>query len=156
NASLLEQFAIAEVRSARGIYHSYNPQGVGIIAPSILAFGTPEQKQKWAAPLLRGDLTAALGMSEPNAGSDLAGLRTKAVLDGDEFVVSGQKVWTSGAHDADFIFTFVRTDPTAPKHKGISCLIIPTDVPGIDRRPFASIAGPHETDFNEVFFDEVR
>ena len=81
-------------------------------------------------PILRGEMTAALGMSEPNAGSDLAGLRTRAVLDGDHFVVNGQKVWTSGAHDADVILTFVRTDPDAPKHKGISTLIIPTDTPG--------------------------
>ena len=94
-------------------------------------------------------------MSEPNAGSDLAGLRTRAVLDGDEFVVNGQKVWTSGAHDADVIFTFVRTDPDAPKHKGISALIIPTDTPGVTRRPFGSITSPDDLDFNEVFFDDV-
>ena len=82
-------------------------------------------------------MTASLGMSEPGAGSDLAGLQTRAVLDGDHFVVNGQKVWTSGAHDADVLLTFVRTDPSAPKHKGISVLLIPTDTPGVDRRPFA-------------------
>ena len=113
------------------MYDSFNPQGLGIIAPSILMFGTAEQKQRWAMPILRAEITAALGMSEPNAGSDLAGLRTRAALDGDEFVVNGQKVWTSGAHDADVIFTFVRTDPDAPKHKGLSALIIPTDTPGV-------------------------
>ena len=119
NAPLLEQFVIQDELTSRRVYHSFNPQGIGIIAPSILMFGTPEQKQRWAVPLLRTEITAALGMSEPNAGSDLAGLRTRAVLDGDEFVVNGQKVWTSGAHDADLIFAFVRTDPDAPKHKGI-------------------------------------
>src|SRR5690606_22907983 len=118
--------------------------------------GTDEQKQRWAVPILRAEITAALGMSEPDAGSDLAGLRTRAVLDGDRFIVNGQKVWTSGAHDADVIFAFVRTDPDAPKHKGISCLLIPTDAPGVTRRPFGSIQGPDELDFNEVFFDDVE
>ena len=131
NAPLLEQFVIQDELSRRQVYHSFNPQGLGIIAPSILMFGTPEQKQRWAVPLLRTEITAALGMSEPNAGSDLAGLSTRAVLDGDEFVVNGQKVWTSGAHDSDFILAFVRTDPDAPKHKGLSALIIPTDSPGV-------------------------
>ena len=156
NAPLLEQFVIQDELSSRRVYHSFNPQGIGIIAPSILMFGTPEQKQRWAVPLLRTQITAALGMSEPNAGSDLAGLRTRAVLDGDEFVVNGQKVWTSGAHDADLIFAFVRTDPDAPKHKGISALIIPTDSPGVTCRPFGSITGPDDVDFNEVFLDDVR
>ena len=107
-------------------------------------------------PILRAELTASLGMSEPGAGSDLAGLQTRAVLDGDHFVVNGQKVWTSGAHDADVLLTFVRTDPSAPKHKGISVLLIPTDTPGVDRRPFASIYDREHLDFNEVFFNDVR
>jgi alkylation response protein AidB-like acyl-CoA dehydrogenase len=155
NAGLLEQFVHQEELTRRHVVAGFNPQGLSIIAPSILSFGTDEQKQRWAVPILRGDLTAALGMSEPNAGSDLAGLRTRAVLDGDHFVVTGQKVWTSGAHDADVILAFVRTDPDAPKHKGISTLIIPTDTPGITRRPFGSITGRDDLDFNEVFFDEV-
>ena len=95
-------------------------------------------------------------MSEPSAGSDLASLRTRAVLDGDHFVVNGQKVWTSGAHDADFLLTFVRTDPDAPKHKGISALIIPTDTPGVVCRPFADMTGQDNLDFNEVFFTDAR
>jgi alkylation response protein AidB-like acyl-CoA dehydrogenase len=126
------------------------------VAPSILSFGTEEQKRRWAVPLLRAEITAALGMSEPDAGSDLAGLRTRAVLDGDRFIVNGQKVWTSGAHDADVILAFVRTDPDAPKHKGISVLLVPTDSPGLTRRPFGSIIGPDDLDFNEVFFDDVE
>ena len=140
NATILQQYVHLEELSRRRIYHSFNPQGLGIIAASILSFGTPEQKQRWAVPILRAEITAALGMSEPGAGSDLAGLRTRAVLDGDHFVVNGQKVWTSGAHDADVLLTFVRTDPDAPKHKGISVLLIPTDTPGVVRRPFASVA----------------
>jgi alkylation response protein AidB-like acyl-CoA dehydrogenase len=107
-------------------------------------------------PVLRAEKTASLGMSEPGAGSDLASLRTRAVLDGDHFVVNGQKIWTSGAHDADFLLTFVRTDPDAPKHKGISVLLIPTDTPGVTRRPFGSIIGVDDKDFNEVFFDDVH
>ena len=155
NATLIEQFVHQEELGRRRIYASFNPQGLGIIVPSILAFGTEEQKRRWAVPILRAEITAALGMSEPDAGSDLAGLRTRATLDGDHFVVNGQKVWTSGAHDADVILAFVRTDPDAPKHKGISVLLVPTDSPGLTRRPFGSIVGPEDLDFNEVFFDDV-
>jgi alkylation response protein AidB-like acyl-CoA dehydrogenase len=156
NASILEQFVHREELSRRRIYHAFNPQGVGIIAASLLTFGTEEQKRRWAVPILRADMTASLGMSEPAAGSDLAGLATRAVLEGDHFVVNGQKVWTSGAHDADVILTFVRTDPDPPKHKGISALLIPTDLPGIERRPFASVYERDNLDFNEVFFTDVR
>jgi alkylation response protein AidB-like acyl-CoA dehydrogenase len=156
NAGILEQFVHREELSRRRIYHAFNPQGVGIIAASLLTFGTEEQKRRWAVPILRADMTASLGMSEPAAGSDLAGLATRAVLEGDHFVVNGQKVWTSGAHDADVILTFVRTDPNAPKHNGISALLIPTDLPGIERRPFASVYERDNLDFNEVFFTDVR
>ena len=107
-------------------------------------------------PILRAEMTASLGMSEPGAGSDLASLRTRAVRDGDCFVVNGQKVWTSGAHDADVLLAFVRTDPDAPKHKGISALMIPTDLPGVVRRPFASACDANDLDFNEVFFNDAR
>ncbi|GAA3204458.1 acyl-CoA dehydrogenase family protein [Actinocorallia longicatena] len=156
NASLLQQYVHLEELARRRIYHSFNPQGLGIIAASLLSFGTEEQKRKWAAPILRAEITAALGMSEPGAGSDLASLKTRATLQGDRFVVNGQKVWTSGAHDADVLLTFVRTDPDAPKHKGISVLLIPTDTPGVTRRPFGSIVSPEDLDFNEVFFSDVE
>jgi alkylation response protein AidB-like acyl-CoA dehydrogenase len=156
NATLLQQYVYLEELGRRRIYQSFNPQGVGIIAASLLTFGTPEQQQNWAVPILRAQITAALGMSEPGAGSDLASLKTRAVLDGDHFVVNGQKVWTSGAHDADVLLTFVRTDPKAPKHKGISVLLIPTDTPGVVRRPFASMCDSEEIDFNEVFFTDAR
>ena len=156
NASLLQQYVYMEELSRRRMYQSFNPQGVGIIAASVLSFGTPEQKQRWAIPILRAEITASLGMSEPGAGSDLASLKTRATLDGDHFVVNGQKVWTSGAHDADVLLTFVRTDPEAPKHKGISALMIPTDTAGVVRRPFASVSDNEDVDFNEVFFTDAR
>ncbi len=156
NATLLQQYVYLEELGRRRIYQSFNPQGVGIIAASLLTFGTLAQKQRWAVPILRAEIAASLGMSEPGAGSDLASLKTRAVLDGDHFVVNGQKVWTSGAHDADVLLTFVRTDPNMPKHKGISVLLIPTDTPGVMRRPFASMCDSDEVDFNEVFFTDVR
>ncbi len=156
NATILQQYVHQAELARRRMVPSFNSQGVGIIAASLITFGTPAQQQRWAVPILRAELTAALGMSEPEAGSDLASLRTRAVRDGDEFVINGQKVWTSGAHDADVILTFVRTDPDAPKHQGISVLLIPTDSPGVVRRPFASAADENDLDFNEVFFTDVR
>jgi alkylation response protein AidB-like acyl-CoA dehydrogenase len=156
NATILQQYVLQTEMARRRMVPSFNSQGVGIIAASLLTFGTPEQKQKWAVPILRAEITAALGMSEPGAGSDLASLRTRAQRDGDHFVVNGQKVWTSGAHDADVILTFVRTDPDAAKHRGISVLMISTDSPGVTRRPFASVADRDDLDFNEVFFTDVR
>ncbi|HET9874529.1 MAG TPA: acyl-CoA dehydrogenase family protein [Mycobacterium sp.] len=156
NADVLQQYVHLEELSRRRIYQSFNPQGVGIIAASLLSFGSDEQKHRWAVPILRAEITASLGMSEPGAGSDLASLQTRAVLAGDHFVVNGQKVWTSGAHDADVLLTFVRTDPDAPKHQGISVLLIPTDTEGVVRRPFASACDHDDIDFNEVFFTDVR
>ena len=160
NATIQQQYVYQMELSRRRVYQSYNPQGVGIIAASLISFGTREQQQKWAVPILRAEITASLGMSEPGAGSDLASLRTRAVIesgvDGDHFVVNGQKVWTSGAHDADVLLTFVRTDPDAPRHKGISALMIPTDVAGVVRRPFASACDQNDLDFNEVFFNDAR
>ena len=156
NATLLQQFVHREELSRRRIMQSCNPQGVGIIAASLLAFGSAEQKQRWAVPILQGEMTASLGMSEPGAGSDLAGLRTAAFRDGDDFIVNGQKVWTSGAQDSDVLLTFVRTNPEAPKHKGISVLLIPTDTRGVECRPFAYVYDRGHLDFNEVFFTDVR
>lgn len=160
NATMIEQFVHLEEVTRRRVTLSYNPQALGIIVPSLLAYGTDEQKYQWARPLLRAEITAALGMSEPDAGSDLAALRTRAQLVESKsgspyFIVNGQKVWTSGAHDADVIFAFVRTDPDAPKHEGISVLLIPTDTPGVTRRPFGSIVASDDLDFNEVFLDDV-
>jgi alkylation response protein AidB-like acyl-CoA dehydrogenase len=160
NATVVQQFVHLEELCRRRIYHSLNPQGVNIVAASLLSFGSEDQKRRWAVPILRAEITASLGMSEPSAGSDLASLRTRAVLcsdsQGDHFVVNGQKVWTSGAHHADVLLAFVRTDPDAPKHKGISALLIPTDTPGVVRRPFPSICAGDDLDFNEVFFTDAR
>ena len=156
HASPLEQAVYLEELARRGLPRTTNPQGLGIVAPSIVEHGTPEQRRRWALPLLRGELTACLGMSEPGAGSDLAGLATRAELGGDGFVVSGQKLWTSGAHHADFCLCFVRTDPEARRHQGISVLIVPMDLPGVSTRPLPHLAGEEYPDFNEVFLDQVE
>jgi alkylation response protein AidB-like acyl-CoA dehydrogenase len=148
---------IEELAKAR-VPRTTNVQGLGIIAPSILDYGTPDQVERYAMPILRGEATACLGMSEPGAGSDLAALSTRAVRDGDHFVVNGQKVWTSGANYADFCFLFCRTTPLdqAPKHQGISILLVPMGTPGITVRPLPEIVHPDHPDLNEVFLDDVR
>ena len=155
DASPAEQMIYFEELSKRDIHRSLNPQGLGIVAPSIKDYGTPEQQERFLLPTLRAEIAWCLGMSEPGAGSDLASLSTRAVLDGDHFVVNGQKVWTSGAHHADWCLCFVRTDPEAPKHKGISALIIDMKTPGIECRPFPELSEPDYYDFNEVFFTDV-
>jgi alkylation response protein AidB-like acyl-CoA dehydrogenase len=155
DATAAEQMIYFEELSKREIHRSLNPQGLGIVAPSIKDYGTPEQQARFLGPTLRGEIAWCLGMSEPGAGSDLASLSTRAVLDGDHFVVNGQKVWTSGAHHADWCLCFVRTDPDAPKHKGISALIIDMKSPGIECRPFPELSEPDYYDFNEVFFTDV-
>jgi alkylation response protein AidB-like acyl-CoA dehydrogenase len=155
NASAVEQMIYFEELSKEQIPRSLNPQGLSICAPSVQDHGTREQMDRWLLPTLRAEITWCLGMSEPGAGSDLAGLSTRAVLDGDQFVVNGQKVWTSGAHHADWCLCFVRTDPAAPKHKGISALVIDMTSPGITCRPLPELTGPGYADFNEVFFADV-
>ena len=120
NATPTQQMIYFEEMASREILRSANPQGLGIIAPSLNDYGTPEQKERFLLPTLRAEIAWCLGMSEPGAGSDLASLKTRAELVGDEFVVNGQKVWTSGAQHADWCLCFVRTDPSVAKHKGIS------------------------------------
>ncbi|HXW35755.1 MAG TPA: acyl-CoA dehydrogenase family protein [Acidimicrobiales bacterium] len=155
NATPIQQMVYFEELVRLGVPRSCNPQGLSIITPSILDYGTEEQKRRYALPTLRAELAWCLGMSEPNAGSDLAGLRTRADLDGDHFLVNGQKVWTSGAHEADYCFCFVRTDQEAKKHAGISVLIIDMETPGIETRPIAELTNRDRADFNEVFFTDV-
>ena len=156
NATPVQQMVYFEELARLGVPRSCNPQGLSIITPSILDWGTEEQKKRYALPTLRAEITWCLGMSEPNAGSDLAGLRTRAELHGDRFVVNGQKVWTSGAHHADYCFCFVRTDPDAAKHAGISVLVIDMRTPGVETRPIAELTDREHADFNEVFFTDVE
>ncbi len=156
NATPQEQMVYFEVISERMAPRSLNPQGLSICAASIVEFGTEEQKERFVVPTLKGEITWCVGMSEPNAGSDLASLATRAELRDGHFVVNGQKVWTSGAHEADFCLCYVRTDPEAPKHRGISVLIIDMRTPGITCRPLPELTDPHHADFNEVFFTDVE
>lgn len=156
DASAVEQMIYFEELARRDIQRSSNPQGLAICTPSIVDRGTDAQIEQYAIPTLRAEVTWCVGMSEPDAGSDLAALSTRAVRHGDRFVVDGQKVWTSGAHDATYCMAFVRTDPDAPKHKGISALIVDMDSPGIECRPLLEITEKGHADFNEVFFTEVE
>lgn len=153
--TLLDDLAIKIEGARRQVPRQMNIQGTGVVAPSILSFGTPEQKERHLTPTLRGEEWWALGMSEPGAGSDLAGLRTTAVRDGDAYVVNGQKVWTTQADTARWCTLYVRTDPDAPKHRGITCLIVDMSSPGIEIRPIRMAADSIES-FCEVFFDDVR
>jgi len=155
NAGPIETLVYLEELASAGIPRTTNPQGLGIVAPSLFDFGDDDQVRDYAMPILRGEKAACLGMSEPGAGSDLAALSTRAVVDGDHFVVNGQKVWTSGAAYADFCFLFCRTDPTVPKHQGISVLLVDLATPGITVRPLPEIVHPDRADLNEVFFDDV-
>jgi alkylation response protein AidB-like acyl-CoA dehydrogenase len=154
DAGVAEQIAYHEVMAAFEAPGPVNVIGVSNIAPAILEVGTQEQKDRYLLPMLRGDEIWCQGMSEPDAGSDLASLRTSAVRDGDQFVVNGAKTWNSLGHHADWCQLYVRTDPEAPKHKGITCLLVDMRLPGIDARPLRTMTG--DTPFAELFFTDVR
>ena len=127
--------------------------GTSMIGPTLLEFGTEEQKLRHLPRIARAEVEWCQGYSEPGAGSDLASLQTRAVLDGDNYVINGSKIWTSGAHNADWMFILVRTNPDAPKHEGISFMLLPMDQPGVEVRPIKLISG--NSPFNETFFDDA-
>jgi len=152
--SHVKQMVFAEELSYAGAPDGGRVFNVGMIAATLIVHGTPEQKAEHLPRITNAEVTWCQGYSEPGAGSDLAALQTRAVRDGDDYVVNGQKIWTTGAHHADWCFLLVRTDPDAPKHKGISFLLVDMKSPGISVRPIVNMAGYHE--FNEVFFEDVR
>jgi alkylation response protein AidB-like acyl-CoA dehydrogenase len=148
------QLLVDEELRRAGVRRPENTIGIGWAGPTILHAGTREQKDRYLMPLLAADEIWCQLFSEPGAGSDLASLTTRAVLDGDEWVVQGQKVWTSYAHRAEYGILLARTEPDAPKHQGISYFICPMDLLGITVRPLVDMTGAHT--FNQVFLDEVR
>jgi alkylation response protein AidB-like acyl-CoA dehydrogenase len=154
DATVEEQLAYLEVMADAGAPGPVNVIGVANIAPAILEFGTSDQKDRFIGPLLRGDEIWCQGMSEPDAGSDLGSLRTAATIDGDEFVVNGQKTWNSLGHLADWCQLYVRTDPSAAKHGGLSCLLVDMKSAGLEVRPLRTMTG--EVMFSELFFSDVR
>ena len=127
--------------------------GTSMIGPTLLEFGTEEQKQRHLPPIAQAEVEWCQGYSEPGAGSDLASLQTRAVPDGDHYVINGSKIWTTGAHNANWMFILVRTDPAAPKHEGISFMLLPMDQPGVTVNPIRLISG--ESPFNQVFFENA-
>ncbi|HJW40309.1 MAG TPA: acyl-CoA dehydrogenase family protein, partial [Rhizomicrobium sp.] len=151
---VLKSRIIAEEFIAAGLPMGMSGQGISMLVPTLLEVGSDEQKRKYIAPTLRGEIIWCQGYSEPGAGSDLASLTTRATEDGDDFVISGQKIWTSTAAQADMIFCLVRTEPDKPKHEGISYLLFSMKTPGIEVRPLVTMTGRAE--FNEVFFTDVR
>ena len=151
---LVQSILIDEEFSRAGVSRGIAGQGASMLVPTLLEHGSEEQKQKYAGPTIRGELLWCQGYSEPGSGSDLASLQTRAAEDGDDFVINGQKIWTSTAREADMIFALVRTEPQAKKHEGISYLVFPMSTPGIEVRPLHTLTGNAE--FNEVFFSDVR
>jgi len=154
DADPIEQIVIDEELAAAGIRRPANHIGIGWAAPTIFLAGTPEQHQRYLPTIFSGEEFWCQLFSEPDAGSDLANLATRAVRDGDEYVVNGSKIWSSGAHHAQLGILIARTDPDQPKHKGISYFICPMDLPGISMSPIVDMTTAHS--FNQVFFDDVR
>jgi len=154
DASVLEQLVYNEEIARAGVPGPVNAIGVANIAPAIMTLGTAEQQERFLRPMLRGDEIWSQGMSEPNAGSDLASLQCRAVRDGDHFVVNGQKTWNSLGHRADWCQLYVRTDPAVPKHEGMTCLLVDMRSAGIETRPIKTMGGA--LDFAEVFFTDVE
>lgn len=152
--SVTEQMIYMEEMAYAGAPQEHHRRAVQQVGPSIMRFGTEEQKAFYLPAIARADISFAMGLSEPNAGSDLANVETSAVRDGDDYVLNGRKRFTSGAHYSDYLWTVARTDPEAPKHRGISMIIVPLAAPGIEVRPLIDLQGRHH--FNEVFLTDVR
>jgi alkylation response protein AidB-like acyl-CoA dehydrogenase len=152
--SVIEEVIFAEEYARASAPGRLSFFGEGLLGPTIVAVGTPEQKARFLPPIMAAEELWCQGYSEPDAGSDLGGVQTRAVLDGDEWVINGQKIWTTYAHHADWIFAVVRTDPDAPKHKGISYLLVPMHQDGVEVRGIRTLVGTSE--FNEVFFTDAR
>lgn len=153
-ASLTQQIIYDEELTSAGAPRIVNGQGLGLVGPTLMHWGTEEQRQRYLQPMMKAEEIWCQGYSEPGSGSDLASLQTRAVDDGDYFIINGQKIWTSDAHHADMCFLLVRTDPYAPKHKGITYLLVDMHSPGITVRPLTQMTG--DSGFNEVFFEDVR
>jgi len=151
---ILKSRIIAEQFAITGLPRPMASQGISMLVPTLLELGTTEQKEAYIRPTLYGEMIWCQGYSEPEAGSDLAALRTRAEIDGDDYVINGQKIWTSTAKQADMIFCLVRTDPDTKKHHGISYVVFPMDTKGIEVRPLVDMTG--KANFNEVFFTDVR
>lgn len=151
---ILKSRIIAEAFAETGLPRPMASQGISMLVPTLLELGTEAQKQAYIKPTLHGEMVWCQGYSEPGAGSDLAAVSTKAEIDGDDFIINGQKIWTSTAKQADMIFCLVRTDPDAKKHHGISYITFPMDTPGIEIRPLVDMT--EAANFNEVFFTDVR
>ncbi len=154
DAGPLEQLAIDDELHAAGIRRPNNQIGIGWAAPTIFLAGTPEQHERYLPKIFSGEEFWCQLFSEPDAGSDLANLATRAVRDGDEYVINGSKIWSSGAHHAQLGILIARTDPDLPKHKGISYFVCPMDAPGLSMSPIVDMTTAHS--FNQVFFDNVR
>ncbi len=152
--SVVDQFVMNEEFAESGVPGNLGGFGVMMIGPTIIEHGTEEQKSHHLGRIVRGEVIWCQGYSEPGAGSDLASLQTRGVRDGDDYVINGQKIWTTGAQYADWMYMLVRTDPDAPKHRGITYVLVDMKSPGVTVRPLTTLAGTQT--FNEVFFEDVR